>query len=336
MSAQKPKSADQRWVDRFSGKVVLVTGGTSGIGLATAIMFAEQGAESVVICGRTQKKWNQAQSQLQLKLTPERQSKIFYYQCDVRVEDDVKTMIHTIFTTFKCLDVCFNCAGVQPVNNGDITKMKFQSYRLPDGSIIYRLPPPSCDPSQSTPVSEFCESPIATSAIGVFYCLKWEIAYVEQFQPPDRPVSIINISSRNGVLPDAHRPLYAASKAFILSLTRSVASQLASKFAAQPKAYKDKKIPSIRVNAISPGPIDTPLERAAFSGSPSETPKASEHKFHHEAAMGVPMGRVGIPEEVAPSVLFLADNSMSSYITGSNLIVDGGHCGSPVLGSIAE
>lgn len=65
-----------------------------------------------------------------------------------------------------------------------------------------------------------------TGCIGVSYCLKWELHYIFAKQPKDLPVSIINTASRNGVLPDARRPLYAASKAFILAMTKSVGNRL--------------------------------------------------------------------------------------------------------------
>src|SRR5471030_1591569 len=116
-----------------------------------------------------------------------------------------------------------------------------------------------------TPVSPFCESEIATSCIGVFYCLKWQVHYIFERQPKDLPVSLINTSSRNGVLPDSHRPLYASSKALILASTKSVSNQFAQKAGKENRAMG-------RVNAISPGPIDTPREFAAF-GATADDPK---------------------------------------------------------------
>ena len=173
-----------------------------------------------------------------------------------------------------------------------------------------------------SPASPFCESEIATSCIGIFYCLKWEVHYIFEKQPKDLPVSIINTSSRNGVLPDAHRPLYAASKAFILSLTRSLSNQVAK------KAIQEKHA-MVRVNAVSPGPIDTPLEFGAYGVSPNNPEQYKS--YVKKAAVGVPMKRTGKPEEIAPSILFLADPQTSSYITGANICIDGGHTGSPLL-----
>lgn len=323
---------------RFKDKVVFISGGTSGIGLATAVQFALEGALHIIVCGRRKSKWVEAQKYIEKHLSSEQQNRIQYWQCDVRVESQVKNIIDKIFTKFGRLDICFNNAGVQPgvltnADSGFITGMFFESSIAADGSIVYRIPPPQPEsgsefqdaarqPTQMTPASPFCESEIATSCIGVFYCLKWEVHYIFEKQPKDLPVSIINTSSRNGVLPDSHRPLYASSKAFILALTKSVSNQVAQ------KSIKEKRA-MIRVNAISPGPIDTPLEFGAF-GAASDNPEQYK-SYVKAAAVGVPMRRTGQPEEIAPTVLFLGDNHSSSYITGANICIDGGHTGSPLL-----
>lgn len=323
---------------RFKDKVVFISGGTSGIGLATAVQFALEGAAHIVVCGRRKSKWMDAQKYIDEKLSPDQKNGLHYWPCDVRVESQVKNIIEQIFTEFGRLDICFNNAGVQPgvvtgADSGFITGMFFDSSVAADGSIIYRIPPPQPEspaefqdikppPSQATPASPFCESEIATSCIGVFYCLKWEIHYTFEKQPKDLPVAIINTSSRNGVLPDSHRPLYASSKAFILAMTKSVSNQVAQ------KALKEQRA-MIRVNAISPGPIDTPLEFAAYGATPTNSDQYQS--YVKAATVGVPMKRTGQPEEIAPSVLFLADPNSSSYITGANICVDGGHTGSPLL-----
>ena len=202
-----------------------------------------------------------------------------------------------------------------------------------DGSIVYKIPAPQPKSpkmtkvkrsSQKTIVSQFTESEIATSCIGTFYCLKWEVGLAFARQPKNLSLSIINTSSRNGVLPDSKRILYAASKAFILSMTKSIASQTAQRCVAENRAM-------IRVNAISPGPVDTPLEFAAF-GFPVLSPESKDYKkYSKSASSGVPMRRTATAKEIAPIVLFLADEKSASYITGANMCVDGGHTGSPVV-----
>lgn len=323
---------------RFKDQVIFITGGTSGIGLATAVQFAASGAAHIIVCGRRESKWHEAQPYIQKHLVEAQKSTIEYWPCDVRVEEQVRNVIQKIFDSYGRLDVCFNNAGVQPgvvagPDSGFITEMYLESSIAADGSIIFRIPPPqpesdaeflksSIKPSQATPASPFCESEIATSCIGVFNSLKWEIHFAFERQPKELPVSIINTSSRNGVLPDAHRPLYAASKAFILSLTKSVSNQVAQ------KSLKEKR-KIVRVNAISPGPIDTPLEFAAFGATPGDAKQYPQ--YVKAATVGVPMKRTGQPEEIAPAVLFLADYNTSSYVTGANICIDGGHTGSPLL-----
>ena len=323
---------------RFNDFVVFITGGTSGIGLATAIQFAQQGAKHIIVCGRRLSKWNDAQPFLEENLSTDTIKRIEYWPCDVRVESQVKNTIAKIFEIYGRLDICFNNAGVQPgiisdSDSGFITGLFFDSAIEDDGSIIYRIPPPQPESSdeyrdaerkesQSTPASPFSESEIATSCVGLFYCLKWEIHYIFERQPKNLSASIINTSSRNGVLPDSHRPLYASSKAFILAMTRSVASQVAH------RALKEKRA-MIRINAISPGPVDTILEFAAYGANPSNPDEYD--KYAKKAMKGVPMKRTARVDEIAPMVLFLGDPLTSSYITGANMCIDGGHTGSPNL-----
>ena len=316
----------------FKDNVVLITGGTSGIGLATAVKFASSEATHVIVCGRNKSKWDEAQTYIKANLTPEQAKKIEYWPCDVRIEAEVKAMLEKVFAQFGRLDVCFNNAGVQPgdvTTGGDITKMKFESMIGEDGSILFRLPPPqptskclkdnSCPaiiPTQYTAASPYAESPFATSIFGIFYCLKWEVETIFTKQPKNLPVAIINTSSRNGVIPDPHRPIYAGAKAFILSITRSLSNQVAQRALKEGREF-------VRINAISPGPVDTPLERAAFPGS--------DALFTAEASVGVPMQRVAKPEEIADVVFFLADPKAAGYVTGANIPVDGGDVASPLI-----
>jgi len=325
-----PSPASTQDNSAFKDNVVLITGGTSGIGLATAVKFASADTAHVIVCGRNQSKWEEAQSYIKANLTPELAKKIEYWPCDVRIESQVKDIIQKIFTQYGRLDVCFNNAGVQPGDvtvGGAIEKLEFESMIAEDGSILFRLPPPQPTspknlahapiiPSQYTKASPYAESPFATSVFGIFYSLKWEIETLFEKQPKHLPVAIINTSSRNGVIPDPHRPIYAGSKAFILSITRSLSNQVAQ------RVVKEGRAP-IRINAVSPGPVDTPLERAAFPGS--------DAAFTAKASVGVPMQRVAKPEEIASVVYFLADHKAASYVTGANIPVDGGDVASPLM-----
>lgn len=314
---------------RFKDQVVFVTGGTSGIGLATAVQFAQAGAAHVIVCGRSATKWEQAQDYIQKRLTSDQVKKIEYLPCDVRIESEVKNIIEKIYNKYGRLDVAFNNAGVSPgIQPGgtDLDNMDFGSMLGPDGAVLYSLAPPqptstnpqdkswqSQDPSEAAMNSDYRENPIATSVFGVFYCLKWEIHFAFKKQPKDLPFSIISTASRNGIIPDPNRPLYAASKAFIIALTKSLSNSVAQRSVKENRAM-------VRINVVAPGPVDTPLERAMF---PTD--------FEALAGQGVPMQRVAQPEEIAPAVLFLADHKQSSYVTGAILPVDGGDVASPFI-----
>ena len=111
--------------------------------------------------------------------------------------------------------------------------------------------------------------------------------------------SIVNISSTNGLLGTSASTAYNASKAAIHLLTKSTAVQYAKE--------------GIRANSVHPGPIETPMLGVAFPDAASR----------EERLAGVPMGRVGLPDEVAYGVLYLASDE-ASYMTGAELVIDGG------------
>jgi NAD(P)-dependent dehydrogenase (short-subunit alcohol dehydrogenase family) len=120
--------------------------------------------------------------------------------------------------------------------------------------------------------------------------------------------SIVNVSSVHAVATSAGISAYAASKGGLVALTRAMAIEFAPR--------------GIRVNAVLPGAVDTPMlrqgfERGAISG------ESVEHRLA-ELGRRTPLGRVGEPEEIAQSIIFLADGSRSSFITGQTLVVDGG------------
>ncbi|AYV76458.1 MAG: putative short-chain type dehydrogenase/reductase [Terrestrivirus sp.] len=314
--------------NRFNNRIAVIFGGTTGIGLETAIEFVKENISKVIVCGRTLEKWESSKEKISKELNT-LADRIEYKQCDVRVYDQVDTVIKYIFETYGHLDICFNNAGVQPTSGGDITQETFESSIENDGSIIFKIPGKiqSCSYGH-TPTSSHCENPIATSIIGIFNCLKAELTYIYRSQSKDLPVSIINTSSRNGILPSKDRPLYAGSKAFIISITKTVASQASQKSLEQERTWP------IRINAIAPGPILTPLEIPIYMPNTNPFKQLTTEEFTEfniKGSGGVPMGRTGLPWEISTVVSFLADEKTSSYITGTTIEVDGGYCSSPLF-----
>lgn len=331
-------------IDRFSNSIILIFGGTSGIGLMTAIDFINNGSKHIVVCGRSEWKWNRAKDIIfdnvnKLILKTENNKIIFentsieYMTCDVRVEDTVKTIIKNTINSYGYINVYFNNAGVQPIwgnTDGDITEINIESELTPHGEIIYKIPNNSRHKQQkdtcSSPASDYCENPIATFVMGITYCLKWEVHFAFT-QSSDIPVSIINTISRNGInIPSYERPLYAASKAFVYSMTQSIATQ-----AAQRSIISGR---SVRINGIAPGPVLTPLEIPIFLAKTNVFDNLNDNEiveFDKKASKGVPLARTGRTNEISPAVLFLADYKQSSYMTGSVITIDGGFTASPIF-----
>lgn len=302
---------------RFAGKVVLVTGGTSGIGLAAATAFAQEGA-TVIVCGRTPSKWATAQANLPSGVDIE------YRPCDVRLEADVKALIQYIVSKYGQLDIAVNAAGVAP--SSFLPNTVFQSTTSPTGSIHYGIFPPQprstcaqsdpptcnnskCPVGQQTGASNFCENPVFTDGFGIFYCMKWECS---QMTTQSTGGSIVNIASINAHWGSPAGVLYGAAKGMCLLLTRGVAAEVASQH--------------VRVNCVSPGAVFTPLLYSQFKDTGT-----SYQQVNKILKPGIPLGRVALPSDIVGSILFLADSSQSGYVTGAEIIVDGAMTAAPPL-----
>src|SRR2546426_7185422 len=245
---------------RLSGKVAVITGGNSGIGLATAKRFVEEGAH-VVITGRRKKELDEAAAQIGNNVTA--------VQGDVSRLDDLDRLYATVREKHGHIDVLFANAGLGSV--------------APLGAIS----------------EEHFDREFDINVKGVLFTVQKALPLFKDGG------SIILNSSIAGQKGFGGFSVYNATKAAVRSFARSWTSDL-----------KERKI---RVNAISPGPIETPI-----FGKMGLTEEQSA-EFANSIISSVPLGRVGQSEEVAAAATFLASDE-SSYITGVDLCVDGGLC----------
>lgn len=242
----------------FEEKVVIVTGGGSGIGRATAIAFAQEGA-SVVVSDIVEKDGMETVEKIK-KLNGEG----YFIKCDVSSEEEVRRLVDRTLEKYGRLDCAYNNAGIEGA---------------------------PCTTTEC--LTENWDRTIDINLKGVWLCMKYEIPAMLR----KGKGSIVNCSSVAGLVGFETIPAYVASKHGVIGLTETAALEFAKK--------------NIRVNAVCPGPIHTPmLER--FTGG-DETELAEQD----------PMGRVGRPEEIADSVLWLCSDR-ASYVTGQAIAIDGG------------
>ncbi|BBZ75233.1 3-oxoacyl-ACP reductase [Mycolicibacterium anyangense] len=243
---------------RLSGKVAVITGAASGIGLATARRLHAEGATIVVgdIDPTTGKDVAD-----ELGGT--------FVQVDVSDEDAVNNLFDTAAATHGSVDIAFNNAGISP----------------PDDDLIENTELPAWQKVQDINLKS------------VYLCCRAALRHMV----PAKKGSIINTASFVAVMGSATSQIsYTASKGGVLAMSRELGVQFARQ--------------GIRVNALCPGPVNTPLLQELFAKDPERAARRLVH---------IPLGRFAEPEELAAAVAFLASDD-SSFITGSTFLVDGG------------
>ena len=243
---------------KFEGKPALVTGGSRGIGRAICLELAEGGA-NVVLCYAG----NEAAAQETVQAVEALGAKALAVRCDVSDAAGVDGLVKAAVETFGRIDILVNNAGITRDN------------------LLMRMSEADFD------------QVVAANLKGAFLCMK----AVSKLMLKQRYGRIVNLSSVVALRGNAGQVNYAASKAGIIGMTKSLAKELASR--------------GVTVNAVAPGFIETDMTAAL--------PEAAR-----TAAQGsIPMNRLGGPEDVAKAAAFLAGDG-AAYITGQVLAVDGG------------
>ncbi len=253
-------------MSEFAEKVVVVTGGTSGIGRETAVLFASRGA-SVVVAGRRQVEGDET-----VELVRRAGGDGMFVQTDVSQAAQVDALIQAAVERFGRIDCAFNNAGVE----GAWTPITEQTEEDWDHTIDINLK-------------------------GTWLCLRAEIS---QLRKQGGGGAIVNNSSVAGLIGTAAAATYCASKHGVLGLTKSVAIEVAPE--------------QIRVNAVCPAVIETPMGDRLFGDPDMETWALGFH----------PIGRFGTSREVAEGVLWMCSDA-SSFMTGQALTLDGGMLAGP-------
>ena len=242
-------------------KVALITGASSGIGRATASLFAREGMALILADVKMEGE------ELAENLSREYGIPSLFQRCDVSQEKDVKALVENGVKRFGRIDCAFNNAGIEglPAPTEDCTLENWQNV-------------------------------IDVNLKGVWLCMKYEIPLMLK----QGKGTIVNCASIAGKVGFPGMAPYVASKHGIIGLTETAALEHAGQ--------------NIRVNAICPGVIQTPMiDRFTHSDE-----KALSQLRNQE-----PMGRIGRPEEIAEGVLWLCSDK-ASFVTGHSLVIDGG------------
>jgi NAD(P)-dependent dehydrogenase (short-subunit alcohol dehydrogenase family) len=255
---------------RLNGRVALITGGNSGIGLATSRLFATEGAK-VVITGRNQATLDSVQRELGMNALA--------MQADVTDYMAVERVISSAVDRFGKLDIVFANAGIAEYT-----------------------------PLGATTVDTF-EQVLRVNLTSTFFLIQACLPYLRAGASIILNSSVQSVNGRPGL------SAYAASKAAVRTLARVMAAELSPR--------------SIRINVITPGAIDTPIWDNAVTNAEERA------SLFNKLRKTIPLGRLGVPTEIARAVLFLASEE-SSFIQAGEIVVDGGATTAPLGAAIYQ
>ena len=247
----------------LENKVALVTGAGSGIGRASSLVLAREGARIVV------SDINATGAEETLSIIKDQGGDGIFVHADVSKADDVRVLVSRAVTSYGRLDCAFNNAGIEGYTAGRL-------HEYPE---------------------EIWDRLIDINAKGVFLCLKYEIPQMLR----QGGGAIVNTASMAGLVGTRQLAAYVASKHAVVGLTKAAALEYAED--------------GIRVNAVCPGIIDTPMIGRLIAGRDAE--------FGESVHSRQPIGRLGTPDEVAETVAWLCSDA-ASLVTGMAMAVDGG------------
>lgn len=240
------------------GKTAIITGASRGIGKSVATLFAENGADLILISRNEERL-----KELQQELTSNFNVEVTYFSADVTDENRLKEVFLEIKKSKKVVDIVVNNAGIM------------------EDAVLQMVKP------------DLIQKTYATNVFALIDISK----RASKLMLRNRKGSIINLTSIIGVEGNLGQTIYGSSKSAVIGFTKSLSKELASL--------------NIRVNGVAPGFIDTDMTRGM------------DEKFYERNLASIAMGRLGKPEDVAKTILFLASD-LSEYVTGQIIGVDGG------------